>query len=172
MPNPGSVAPSSPVAGCPPRQRGWGTPSESPPAPGSSIPWAAVGGSPGTAARASDTSLALLLASWLPCSASPGGDGAPGWVEVAEIATAPGPWSWSSVGSRRPSTSTPVAYGGGGGGLLVSPSVRWPRLLLPWKVQICSHTARWSSSLDSSFCKDPTLGGWRQPTPLSGGPSR
>ena len=52
----GSVALSSPVAGCPSRPRGWGTPSGSPPTPGSSSPCAVVGVAPSTAAWVPDAS--------------------------------------------------------------------------------------------------------------------
>ena len=108
----GSVAPSSPVAGCPSCLRGWSPPSGSPPTPGSP-PWAAADGTPGAATRVSDTSPAPLLVSGLPRPASTGCSGAPGWLAVAETATALGPWSWSAAGSRWLSPSTSVTQGGG-----------------------------------------------------------
>ena len=42
--------------------------------------------------------------------------------------------------------------------MLVSPSLHWPWLPLPWKVRICGHKARWSCSPDSNLCRAPTLG--------------
>ena len=99
----GAAACSSPAAGCPSTRCGWGPPRGFSPPLGSTLPGAALGSTPGAAARAPYAASSAPLAPAMPRSASPRCRGATDGSEVTANPTAPGSWLGPLTTSRSPS---------------------------------------------------------------------